>query len=108
MGSEKGNAISVQGIVALRNHMPYVQILQGDGILCQFSMSEARQIASDIINMAARTEADAMIFRFFHKADFPENAAGALMAEFRNFRKKLDDEAVEHRHDQPNIIIPIN
>lgn len=96
-GDEKKHFI-VNGLVAARDKQPYIQILTGDGIIGQFSMAEARQVAHDILTMCARTEADAMIHSFFARQGFPENAGAALMMEFREFRARLDDEGVEHDH----------
>ena len=89
----------VNGVVAVRDQKPYVQISNEKGIIAQFSMSEARQVAMDILQMAARTEADAMILKFFSKAEFPAGAAAALMQEFRDFRAELDSQAAERSED---------
>jgi hypothetical protein len=85
----------VNGVVAIRDHKPYVQLSNEKGMVAQFSMSEARQVAMDILQMAARTEADAMILKFFKKSEFPDGAAAALMQEFRDFRADLDQEVAE-------------
>jgi hypothetical protein len=97
MTTDKGKTghFWVNGIVAARNQKPYIQLSNEKGLIVQFTMSEARQVAMDILVMAAHTEADAMIFKFFDKAQFPQGAAGALMQEFRDFRAELDREAVE-------------
>lgn len=76
--------------------MPYVQLLDGDSrVIAQFSMAEARNIAHNILTMCARTEADAMIHKFFNKNNYPEGAANALMGDFREFRSQLDAEPIE-------------
>lgn len=82
--------IWVNGIVAVRDGKPYVQLSNENGIIAQFSISEARQIANDIVTMASRTEADAMIHQFFAKRGLPAEASGQLMVEFRDFRHELD------------------
>jgi hypothetical protein len=89
--------IWVNGVVAARNCQPYVQLLTSNGIMTQWTIAEARKIANDIVTMASRTEADAMIIKFFNKADFPSGAAAALMQEFREFRHELDMEPVESK-----------
>lgn len=90
--NEKTGHFWVNGIVAARNKKPYVQLSTEKGVMAQFSMSEARQVASDILTMAARTEADAMLLKFFDKQEFPEEAGAALMVAFRDFRAELDSE----------------
>jgi len=45
--------------------------------------------------MASRTEADAMILKFFSKMEFNPQAGAMLMQEFRDFRAQLDDEKIE-------------
>ena len=62
-------------------------------------MSETRQIAMDMLVMAARTEADAMIHKFFAKNEFPPEASSAVMLEFREFRAELDAEKAERSED---------
>src|SRR5262245_49462564 len=86
----------VNGIVSQRDKKPYVQLSNDKGIIAQLSMAEARQVAMDILVMCSRTEADAMILKFFEKKEFPEGAAGHLMVEFRDFRADLDDEELKH------------
>ena len=86
----------VNGIVAIRDKQPYVQLSTEKGIIAQLSMAEARTIAMDILQMAARTEADAMLRKFFDRQEYPQGAADALVVAFRNFRAELDDQAVEH------------
>jgi hypothetical protein len=70
-------------------------------MICQLSMAEARNVANDILSLCARTECDAMIFKFFNKMEFPEAAAGALMQDFRDFRAELDTEFVQKSMDNP-------
>jgi hypothetical protein len=93
--SEKTGHFWVNGVVAQRDEKPYVQLSNEKGMVAQFSISEARQVAMDILQMSARTEADAMILKFFKKAELPMGAAAALMAEFRDFRAELDAEEAE-------------
>ena len=80
----------VNGIVAVRDGQPYIQLSNENGMLAQLSMSDARQYADDIIQMCARTEADAMLIRFLGKMDLPKEAAAVLMNEFRDYRAELD------------------
>jgi len=89
----------VNGIVAVRDHKPYIQLSNEKGIICQLSMSETRQVAMDMLQMAARTEADAMIHKFFAKNEFPQDAANALMMDFRDFRAELDAEKAERSEE---------
>ncbi len=42
--------------------------------------------------MASRTEADAMVLKFFDKEEYPSGAAAAVMVAFRDFRAELDEE----------------
>jgi len=89
----------VNGIVSQRDKQPYIQLSNEKGMIAQLSMSQARQIAQDILIMASRTEMDAMVLKFFSKMELPEdterNAAAAMMQEFREFRHKLDEENIE-------------
>lgn len=95
------NNILVVGLISHRDKQPYIQI-DIDGHLVQLSMAQARNIARDIEAMCARTEADAMIHRFFERQGFPEGAGAALMMEFRDFRMKLDEEDVEKTRVDPD------
>ena len=94
------NDFWVNGIVAHRNGMPYIQLSNEKGMIAQLTMGMAHQIAMDILRMASRTEADAMIFKFFNKLDLPDHAAAMLMQEFRDFRHELDQEKVEHNDEK--------
>jgi hypothetical protein len=68
----------------------------------QMSMADARNVARDIEVMCARTEADAMIHKFFERQGFAAQAGAALMVEFRDFRHALDEEAVEKTREDPD------
>jgi hypothetical protein len=91
--------IWVSGVVAVRDKHPYVQLSNEKGMIAQFSMSEARQVANDILTMCARTEADAMIVKFFAKMNLPDNGAVAILQDFRDFRHELDMEKAERDPD---------
>jgi uncharacterized protein (DUF1501 family) len=88
----------VNGIVAQGDKQPYIQLSNENGMLAQLSMAQARQVAQDILTMASRTEADAMLLKFFDRMEFPSGAASALMQEFRDYRATLDDEELDHTH----------
>jgi hypothetical protein len=88
--------VSVEGIVAARNKEPYVR-LTVNGEQAQLSMAEAQKIAKDLLVMAAWTEADAMVLKFFDKKDFPDGAGAALMREFRDYRKAHDAQPVRQK-----------
>jgi hypothetical protein len=101
--SEKAS-IQVDGIVAVRDKQPYLRLFANGRQVGQLSMAQARNVAMDILQMCSRTEADAMIHKFFSKQDFPEGANNALMVEFREFRKALDEEPVERwAHDPEDL-----
>jgi hypothetical protein len=85
----------VTGIVAARDKMPYIQLANENRMVAQLTMAQAHQIALDILVMAARTEADAMLLKFFKRSNFPDGAAGHLMVMFRDFRAELDAERTE-------------
>lgn len=85
----------VNGIVAVRDKMPYIQLSNENGMIAQLTMAQAQQIARDILVMAARTEMDAMVLKFFSKAEFPDGAGAQLMIELRDFRAELDAEGAE-------------
>lgn len=93
--------VFVDGIVAARDHEPYVR-LTVNGEKAQLNLAEATKIAKDLLTTAARAEADAMIFRFFDKNDFPKGAAAALMQDFRYFRQGQDDKNVEQTLVDPD------
>lgn len=88
----------VNGIVAERDKQPYIQLSNENGMIAQLSIAQAHSIARDILVMAARTEMDAMVLKFFSSNEFPEGAGAQLMLGLREFRAKLDDEAIEHTH----------
>ncbi len=98
------NDFWVNGIVAVRDHKPYIQLSNEKGIIAQLSMSDTRQIAMDMLVMAARTEADAMIHKFFRTEDFPKGASDAVMQGFRDFRAELDAEKAERSEDEEREI----
>ena len=89
----------VGGVVAVRDGKPYIQLSNVNGMIAQLSMSETRQIAMDMLVMAARTEADAMIVKFFADKGLPGEAASLLMVEFRDFRAELDAEKAGRSED---------
>lgn len=100
--NESTNAsLSVSAIIAARDKQPYIQIIIEDGNNAQLTMSQARQVAADILTICARAEADAMIYKFFDAADYPRGAAVEVMKQFRDYRAELDDETVEHSHREP-------
>jgi hypothetical protein len=96
-------AFWVNGVVAVRNGHPYIQLSNENGLIAQLTMSEARQVAEDILVMASRTEADAMIAKFFAKQQFPSGAANALLVEFRDFRAELDKERAERSENEAGL-----
>ena len=89
----------VNGIVAVRDGKPYIQLSNEKGMIAQLSMSETRQIAMDMLVMAARTEADSMIHRFCKERGFPTETAGMMMMAFRDYRAELDAEKAERSED---------
>lgn len=92
----------VDGIVARRDGQPYLRFFVEGNNVAQVDMAQARNIAMDILQMCARTEADAMIHKFFAAQEFPSGAGNALMLEFREFRKALDTEPVEKSQVDPD------
>lgn len=86
--------VFVDGIVAARNKEPFVRIII-NGEQAQLTIAEAHKIATDMLKVAARTEADAMVLRFFSDNQFPPGAGAAIMQEFRYFRQRQDDMEVE-------------
>lgn len=93
--------IFVDGIVSARNNEPYVR-LTVNGEKAQLTIAESHKIANDLLKIAARTEADAMILRFFTKQDFPPGAGAALMMEFRYFRELQDRKPIEETTTDPD------
>ena len=97
--SERQN-ITVEGIVAVRDKQPYV-VVRIDDARAQLSVATARHIANDILLQATRMEADAMMVKFFDRMEFPEGALAAIMLQFRDFRRRLDDEHIETFTEEP-------
>jgi hypothetical protein len=98
----KAEHFFVNGIVAQRDNQPYIQLSTEHGLITQLTMSQARQIAMDILVQASRTEMDAMFHDFMRgQLRGSEEASAAAMQWFRNYRAGLDDEKVEHDHRVP-------
>lgn len=89
----------VNGIVAVRDGKPYIQLSNEKGVIAQLSMSETRQVAMDMLVMAARTEVDSMIHRFCKERGFPPEASSGMMGAFRDYRAELDAEKAERSND---------
>jgi len=99
MSESTGITFWVNGIVSARNKQPYIQLSNDKGMIGQFTVSEARSIAHDLLVMASRTEADAMILKFFEKEEMPPNLGAFVMMDFREFRSALDEEHIEKARD---------
>lgn len=84
----------VNGIVSARDKQPYVQLSNEKGMIAQLTVGQARSIAFDILQMAARTEVDAMVHGFCAEQGSPETGA-MLMHYFREYRAKIDQEKIE-------------
>jgi flagellar biosynthesis regulator FlbT len=80
----------VNGIVAARDKMPYIQFSNERGMIAQLTIAQARQVAADILQMSARTEADSLLLKFVAAKELPEHVGGELMTMFRDFRAELD------------------
>lgn len=87
----------VNGIVANRDKTPYVVLSKGMTTVAQLSMAGTRNLANDLLLMASRAEADAMLLKFFQSEEFPEGAAAALLVRFRDFRAELDKDSDDAR-----------
>ena len=90
------------GIVSHRDKKPYIQLSNEDGIFAQLSMTEARKVANDILVMASRTEADAMLHKFIGGlglGDRSDQTSALLMQQFRDFRAELDADKAERGTD---------
>lgn len=85
-----GTDFGVEGIVAVRDKTPYVQLLWQGEVMVQLDMPQARQVAMDIVQMAARTEADAGLISFLTSMDFDERTLGQFITGLRDFRQKQD------------------
>lgn len=92
--------VFVEGIVAKRNQQPFVRLMV-NGETAQLSIAEAHKIAKDLLTMAARTEADAVVLKFFNKHEFPEGACVAIMRDFREYRHEQDAAPVDSREVDP-------
>ena len=51
-----------------------------------------------IVNFCVNGFTVYLLIKFFDKQEFPKEAAGALLVDFREFRAGLDDEAIGHTH----------
>ena len=92
----------VQGIVSHRDKQPYVQLANGERMIAQLTIAQARTIAKDIVVSASYAEADAMLHRFFIARDLPMEALAALMMDFRDFRHALSMEKLVTGHSDPD------
>lgn len=90
-----GLSFWINGIVSASNGIPYIQLANADRQIAQLTMSQARQIANDILLACSRAEADAILIKFFHENDLPDGALGQLMQDFRDFRYELDQDKAE-------------
>lgn len=94
--TEKTESLSIEGIVAIRDGLPYILLLKTingkDEKIAQLSISEAKSFAHDILTMCSRSEADAIIHKFFNKQELPLHAAVMIMREFREFRMEIDSQ----------------
>jgi hypothetical protein len=98
----KGIHFWVNGIVANRDKEPYIQLSNEKGLIAQLSMGEARKVASDILVMASRTEADALILKFMEeKLEATPAASAAVMQAFRDYRMAIDEQEVQGGYDDP-------
>lgn len=99
---KQSNMVIVNGLVAHRDKMPYVQLANDRGLVAQLSISQARKIATDILTAAYRTEMDAMLIKFMeNKVGAPPQASTEAMMLFREFRHELDMEKVEGTEFDP-------
>jgi hypothetical protein len=101
MSESTGITFWVQGIVAQRDKKPYVQLSNDKGMIGQFSIAETRNVAFDLLRSASYAEADAMLYKFFSERGIEPAALGTLMMDFRDFRDRLDTEAVERSTSNP-------
>ena len=79
-----------------------MQLSNEQGIIAQLSMAQARNVAMDILNMAARTEMDAMLLRFCDEKLEHEEVGAQMMQLFRDYRMQLDQEKVETAMQDPD------
>jgi hypothetical protein len=93
--------VFVDGLVAARDLEPYVRLVV-NGEKAQLTIAEAHKVVLDLMKIAARTEADAMVLRFFSERQFPEGAGAAIMQEFRYFRQRQDDKPIEQMTVDPD------
>lgn len=100
MSNEVGSTFWVNGVVAVRNGKPYLQLSNEKGLIAQLTMGQARKIAIDMLVMSARTEMDAMIHSFCKAQDFPDQTAGHMMAFFRDYRAEVDQEIIEGKEEE--------
>lgn len=94
--------ITIEGIVSKRTKEPLVEIRKDRELIAQMSMAQARNIAMDILQMCSRTEADAIIHKFFADKGIPEYEGSMIMLDFREFRNKLDNEEIETFVETPS------
>jgi hypothetical protein len=93
----------ITGIVSHRDKMPSVELSNEKGMIAQLSMSETRQIAMVMLQMAARCEMDAIVLQFFEKLDLPPQDCGALLQFFRDFRAKMDADQAQRSPDPERV-----
>ena len=69
---------------------PFVQLIRGDTVIAQMSVTEARDHARAITEAAEAAETDAFIMRWVveHVGAGPSEAA-AMLVDFRHYRTKV-------------------
>lgn len=102
MATRKEPGVSVEAAVTNPEKAPIV-LLTVSGQQAFLTVAQARKIAADIVQLASRAEADAMIYKYFDSEKFPVGAAKDLMDRFRLFRHELDTEAVEGHVLTPSL-----
>jgi hypothetical protein len=80
----------VLGGVCPKDKKPYIEVSEGGTLVLQLSSQDARRIAHDLLEQAARAEADAMIYSYCGTLKMTDEAATHVLRGFRDYRAELD------------------
>lgn len=102
MDTTKERSVRCSSLVNVK-HEPIVQIVMGAEV-AQFTVRDARQVATQLLESIEAAMSDALLVRFIHDyvyrgktADEAMRAVGHLLVMFRRFRESITD---------PTIVVP--
>ncbi len=91
---EPDTSVWVESLVSHRTGEPLVQIAWYDHT-GQLDVASARQLAFQLLEAADAAISDAFLVKFLRERDLPDEAAGVLLNEFRQYR------IAQEKQDEP-------